>query len=444
LLEALWAVSLAERPAGDESVLEVAGAARAAVKRSTRTPTVADLLLAGFATRATGPYAEAVPPLRRAVDMLRDGETSDDERLRWLGLGWVAASELLEEAARDLLARQWVHLAREQGALTRLSQALIVLGVSEAWAGRLDASDGSFAERRDINDAIGFAGTGGRTSPHQAIVYAWRGREAEARALADEVILEATANQLGGNVSFTDYALSVLEVGLGRYDAACSCALRVFERDPPYSGVRVLPELIEAAVRTGDHDAATAALARLSERAQATGTAWALGLLARCRAQLSADEAETEALYREAIGLLHGGLLAPERSRSHLLFGEWLRRQRRRREAREQLRIAYDMFERIGGEGFAERARVELLATGARARQRVPATRGELTQQEARIAGLAAEGETNAEIAAQMFISPNTVEYHLRKVFRKLDVRSRTQLARKMLEKDLNLRSPVD
>jgi DNA-binding CsgD family transcriptional regulator len=232
---------------------------------------------------------------------------------------------------------------------------------------------------------------------------------------------------------FADYALSVLDVGLGRYDSARECALRVFENDAPYCGTRVLPELVEAAVRVGDHDAASSAVDRLSEHARANPTPWALGLLARCRAQLDADGVDVEALYLEAIEQLQGHLLAPELARSHLLYGEWLRRQRRRVDAREQLRVAHEMLEAMGGEAFAERARAELLATGARARRRTHETRDELTQQELHIARLAAEGASNAEIAAQLFISPSTVAYHLRKTFRKLRVRSRTQLARLLL-----------
>ena len=432
LLWALASATVAGLSGTDEGVLEVAEAARALLARSSRDPTVAELLLAGFAARVTAPYAEAVPPLRRAVAMLGDGDVGDDVLIQLLGLGWVGASELLEEEARDAFARRWVRMAREQGALTRLSQALTVLGISEAWAGRLDASDACFAERREINEAIGFSGVRGWNSPHQVIVLAWRGREAEARALANAVLLEAMERRHADNIDFVRYALAVLDVGLGRYDSARDCALRVFEKDPPYVGIRVLPELVEAAVRTGDRKAAANALDRLSERAHSIGTSWALGLLARCRAQL-VDDSEAEPLYRKAIEQLAGSLLAPELARAHLLYGEWLRRQRRRRDARAELRIAHEMFERMGGEAFAERARTELLATGARARKRTDETRDELTQQEKRVAQLAAEGATNAEIAAQLFISPSTVQYHLRKVFRNLGVRSRTQLARMFL-----------
>jgi DNA-binding NarL/FixJ family response regulator/energy-coupling factor transporter ATP-binding protein EcfA2 len=432
LLEALLTATLAGNSDGVDGTVEIARAARTAAKRSTREPTVADLLLEGLSARVIAPYAEAAPPLRRAVELLRGGAVDDDTRLRWLGVGWVAASELWEEEARETLAKQWARLAREQGALTRLSQALTVLGISEAWAGRLDASDACFAERREIDMAIGFTGAASRAYPHQVIVLAWRGREAETRTLAEAAMVELTERGQTESMDFIHYALSVLDVGLGRYQAAIDSALHVLERDPPYSGVRALPELVEAAVRTGDRDLAGKGLQRLSERALASGSPWALGLLARCKAQLAEDEAES--LYREAIERLGGRLLAPELARAHLLYGEWLRRGRRRTDAREQLRVALETFERIGGEAFAERARTELLATGARAPKRHHEARTELTPQESRVAALAAEGATNSEIGAQLFISASTVEYHLRKVFRKLGVRSRTQLARVLLE----------
>jgi DNA-binding CsgD family transcriptional regulator len=432
LLEALRAATLAGHSDGVDGTVEIARAARAAAKRSTREPTVADLLLEGFSARVIAPSAEAARPLRRAVELLRGDAVDDDTRLRWLGVGWVAASELLEEEARDTLAKQWARLAREQGALTRLSQALTVLGISEAWAGHLDRSDACFAERREIDMAIGLTGAASRAYPHQVIVLAWRGREAETRSLAEAAMVELTVRRHTESIDFIHYALCVLEVALGRYQAALDSALHVFERDPPYCGVRVLPEVVEAAVRTGDLGLADIGLQRLSERALASGTPWALGLLARCKAQLAEDDAE--ALYREAIERLGGRLLTPELARAHLLYGEWLRRRRRRADAREQLRVALETFERVGGEAFAERARTELLATGGRARKRTDVARAELTQQESRVAALAAEGATNSEIGAQLFISPSTVEYHLRKVFRKLGVRSRTQLARVFLE----------
>ena len=223
----------------------------------------------------------------------------------------------------------------------------------------------------------------------------------------------------------------MLELGLGNYQAALQYALGVYEDDAPHLVDYVLPDLVEAAARCGETGIADAALERLAERATAAGTPLVLGLLARSRALLAADD-DAEPLYAEAIGHLGQCRARPQLARAHLVYGEWLRRQRRRRDAREQLRTAHDMFESMGAEAFAERARVELLATGERARQRVAGAEDELTPQEARIARLVSQGDSNRDIAAQLFLSPSTIDYHLRKVFRKVGVTSRTQLARTM------------
>ena len=223
----------------------------------------------------------------------------------------------------------------------------------------------------------------------------------------------------------------MLELGLGNYQAALQYALGVYENNAPFFGDQVLPELVEAAARCGETEPAEAALARLAERALAADTPLALGLLARSRALLAGDD-NAEPLYADAIVHLGQCLARPQLARAHLLYGEWLRSQRRRRDAREQLRAAHDMFASMGAEAFAERARIELLATGERARQRTAETAGELTTQEAQIARLVSQGESNRDIAAQLFLSPSTVDYHLHKVFRKLGVTSRIQLAHTM------------
>jgi DNA-binding CsgD family transcriptional regulator len=245
---------------------------------------------------------------------------------------------------------------------------------------------------------------------------------------------EAFARERGLHVALAHFAIAVLEVGLGRYEAALTAARAACDEAGLFVLTPALPELIEAAVRAGERQAAVAAVARLSEWAGGSATNWALGTLARSRALLE-DGAPAEELYREAIDRLRASRAAPQLARAHLLYGEWLRRERRRREAREQLRTARDMFIFMGAHAFAKRARDELTATGEHARRRlVDAPADLLTAQEARIAGLVCEGATNAAIGAQLFISPRTVEYHLHKVFRKLGVSSRTQLARLLLE----------
>ena len=221
--------------------------------------------------------------------------------------------------------------------------------------------------------------------------------------------------------------LTTLELSLGHYDAARLSALSLFDDDPVFVGTIFLPDVVEAMVRSDDLEGAHRALARLSERALPSGTPWALGLLARASA-LMAHDVRAEELYVEAVEHLERAGVYTDLARAHLLYGEWLRRQRRRRDAREQLRAAHDMFQAMGAGLFAQRARVELLATGEHVRTRDPSTSDELTPQEQQVAELAAAGESNAEIAAQLFISPHTVAYHLRKVYPKLGVTSRHRL----------------
>jgi DNA-binding CsgD family transcriptional regulator len=266
-----------------------------------------------------------------------------------------------------------------------------------------------------------------------ALVYAWlvlggwRGVEADATAVIDAAVESATVRGEGRVLALADYATSVLNNGLGRYEAAIDSAQRGSEDDDQGYVGWSLAELIEAAARSGRPEIAASALQRLEERAHAAGTDWALGVLARSRALMSEGD-DADALYREAIERLERTRIRVELARARLLYGEWLRRQHRRIDAREQLRAAHDAFSRIGAEAFAERARRELLATGETARARTEDTRDVLTPQEAQIAQLARDRHTNPEIGAQLFISPRTVEYHLSKVFTKLGIRSRKEL----------------
>jgi len=263
-----------------------------------------------------------------------------------------------------------------------------------------------------------------RSLGHLVELLAWQGRETAARAAADVLI-----HRWGGAlVSHAYHSLTVLELGLGRYTEALAWSVPGFADDCPGRGCRLLPDLVEAAVRSGDRTIAAAALDRLTERASLAGTPAALGVLARCRALAAAGE-DVEARYRESIDLLGRTGVATELARSHLLYGEWLRRRKRRTAARGQLSIACDMLTGLGAEAFAGRARAELLATGEHARSRTaPADHGP-TPREQQVAALAAAGLTNTEIAVRLFLAVSTVEYHLSKVFRKLDISSRRQLA---------------
>lgn len=398
------------------------------------TPTCpADFLLDGYAALIITGYTTGTPLLRHAIQRMGNGELDATDGLRWLGLVSLAAQSLFDDEALQTLASRWVRLAREHAALTILPIALAYLGAAELAAGRLKECDSLYEQSLEISAATGNPGMLGAAARGNAYLLAWRGKEAHARAGAAAHLAYALERDQTGIAHFARYALMILELGLGRYQAALENALPIYEDDPPSAGSWVLPNLVEAAARSGRAGAAHDALNRLSERALASGTPLARGLLARSRALLASD-AEAESLYRESLDQLGQSSARPELARSHLLFGEWLRRQGRRRDARDGLRTAHDMFVSMGIEAFAERARLELLATGERARKRTVETQIQLTPQERQIARLVRDGARNQEIAAQLFISPSTVQYHLVKVFRKLGVTSRTQLARVLVD----------
>jgi DNA-binding CsgD family transcriptional regulator len=335
---------------------------------------------------------------------------------------------LWDDTRWELIAAGHVQLARETGALGELPLALSQRVYAHLFAGELTAAASLVEEIRtstEASDAVFL--------PYGALgLLVLRGHEAEARYLIEHSRLELIQRGEGIGLSMLDWAEAVLYNGLGRYEDACAAALRASE-DPHALAASNwgMAELVEAAARAGNPDLAGDALRRLVDRTGASGTNWALGIAARSRALL-VDGQDAEALYVEATERLARSHMAVDRARAHLLYGEWLRRERRRVDARRELRVAHDLFGDFGVEAFAERARVELEATGERARKRTVDTLDQLTPQEAQIARLVAEGDTNREIAARLFISPSTVEYHLRKVFRKLDVKSRTQLARRM------------
>ncbi|HYX59172.1 MAG TPA: LuxR C-terminal-related transcriptional regulator, partial [Streptosporangiaceae bacterium] len=404
-------------------LLEVCRAA-GAVPAPPGPPHPADLVLAGLAMVVTDGPAAAAPTLRRALRAFNDVGMTSAEELRW---GWFAqavASVLWDDGTwRAMLVRQ-VRLAREAGALDQLPIMLGALGTAVAWSGDFAAAAALSAEADAVCEV-----TGSRAAPFTAMMLAsLRGDQAEAARLIEATIAEATAGGQGIAVAYAHWAAAILANGLGQYEAALAAARQASEDTSTlYISMWALPELIEAAARTGDTGVAAEALTRLAEFTRAGGTDFGLGIEARSRALLSAGET-AENLYREAIERLGRTRLRPELARAHALYGEWLCRENRRTDAREQLRTAHDMLAVMGAEAFAERARHELLAAGETVHQRTAEPVSALTAQEAHIARLAADGQTNPEIAAQLFLSARTVEWHLHKIFTKLGSSSRRQL----------------
>jgi DNA-binding CsgD family transcriptional regulator len=435
LMVAMWAGDLGS-PGGVREAAEAALAAPPAADP----PRAADIVLDAIALRFTHGYAAAAPALTRALELLLALDSSPDEARRWLWLvGARTASALIAVELWDFESWQaltvgQVQAARDSGAFVRLQFALTYLARAHLLAGEPAAAAEVLDEVRLIADATG--------NPPVAIdammLAAWRGQEPEAAEVIEATVEAATARGFGGMlVDFADHASSVLYNGLGRHDAARDAARRAFERDQLGFGPWIVPELAEAASRTGDEALVRAALDWLSERTRVTPTDWALGIQARLQALLGEGQS-AEGLYRESIDRLGRTRVRAELARSQLLYGEWMRRQGRRVDAREQLRAAHGMLETMGLEAFAERARRELLATGETVRKRAPQAAGPrageagtaLTTQEAQVARLAYEGLSNPEISTRLFISPRTVQYHMRKVFTKLGISSRGQLHR--------------
>jgi DNA-binding CsgD family transcriptional regulator len=424
-LDALSAGMFAGRFAGPGgSAPEVARAARTAPPPSA--PRGSDLLLDALATLFDDTYEAAVPILRRAQAAFSTDESAI-EQLRWLWLATIASVQLWDDAGWETLSERHVRLARRTGALSDLPLALTQRVYMHLLAGELTAAASLVDEIHAATDALGST-----LAPYgQVGLAALRGREAEAVDLIGRTRAEVTQRGEGIGASVVDWAEAVLNNGLARYEDARSAALRVVGHPDLNPSTWVMPEVIEAAVRAGTPELAADTQRRLVDMTRVSGTDWALGLAARSQALLVEDE-RAEELYLHAIERLGRTRIRADLARAHLLYGEWLRRERRRLDARKQLRLAHDLFSDFGMEAFAERARVELEATGEHARRRTVDALGQLTPQEAQISRLVAQGCTNREIAAQLFISPSTVEYHLHKVFRKLDVKSRTQLARRM------------
>jgi DNA-binding CsgD family transcriptional regulator len=418
-LDALCATVYGGSVASGCQPVEVARRALAAARPEP--PRAIDLLLDGLALKITEGYSKAAPALRRALDAFESDDVSVVEGLGWGWLACYVASTLYEHDRQYELATRHVRLAREAGALMILPNTLGQLVGIHLRNGELGTAA---ALMEEVEAAV--SATGGHVSMHLRLSLAvFQGREAEARNLIDAI--EAVgANGLGGHVVLWGSAL--LYNSLGRYADAMGAGLREHDDlEPVVSPAWVRPELIEAAVRCGARDVATGALERLAENTQASSTGWALGLEARARALLAEGD-EAERLYREAIEHLTGAGSDVDLMRGHLLFGEWLRREGRRVDARRELRTAAEAFRAMGVQAFADRAARELLATGETVRRRSIETNDELTPQERQIAHFARDGLSNPEIGARLFLSPRTVEWHLRKVFGKLGIHSRHEL----------------
>lgn len=424
-LESLAAAMLASGFQGPEQLHEAADAATAA-PAAPQPPRVSDLLLDGLTEHLIKGYANAVPSLTQALTLMVASDSETDQFGRcWLTrhrVGSTIALELWDYESASALALRQVQVTRRAGAFVQLQFGLNLLATIELLAGRLSAAATFTAEDRMIaavtgNLAVGYG---------DVLLAAFQGHEVHTTGLLRTVETNAAQGQ-DNVVNLVDYASAVLQNGLGRHDVAEQCAWRLFERGIVGHGTLVVSELAEAASRTGELAHLHAALEWLTERARVTPTDWALGVEARTRALLSVGD-DCDRLFRESIERLSRTRLRAELARTHLLYGEWLRREGRRVDARAQLRTSHHMLADMGMQGFAERARRQLLATGETAQKRTVGAHNALTPQEGHIASLAGDGHTNPQIAVQLFISPRTVEWHLRKIFAKLDITSRRQL----------------
>jgi DNA-binding CsgD family transcriptional regulator len=422
-LSAWMAALFAGRLGGPAGLLEVSRAARA-LPPLAHAPRPVDLILDGLAQLVTEGPASAAQKLRQAARAFADADITVEERLRWGSIAHAAASAVWDDDAwRELLTRQ-VRLARAAGALDQLPVDLGALAMSAAWSGNFATAASLITESDAVCEA-----TGSRAAPYAAMMLAsFRGDHAGAIPLIEATIAEATAGGQGLAVTYARWAAAILYNSLGRYDEALAAARRASEDTPGlYVSMWALPELIEAAARSGDTHIAGDALAQLTQTTQASGTDVALGIEARSRALVSGPRT-AETLYREAIDRLGRTQLRPELARAQLVYGEWLRREHRRTDARAQLRTAHELLDAMGMTAFAERAERELRATGEAVRKRAAEAPSTLTAQELHIARLARDGRTNPEIGAQLFLSTRTVEWHLSQVFVKLGIGSRREL----------------
>jgi DNA-binding CsgD family transcriptional regulator len=425
-LEALDAARFAGPLARGADFVEVSRAALAGAAPH-RPPRPTDLLLQGIATLPIDGHAAAAPILKAALSAFREEPDLGPGESRWISAACRAAWDFWDEESWRLLATRELRRARDAGALTAMPLLLSSLSFVHALCGELSTAESLLEELRATTAATGI--------PVHLYVEIWvaglRGREPELSSLVEDLTADAKARGEGFALAFAGQASAVLYNGLGRYEEAFA-AVREATDVAPYSELSTpsaVAELVEAAARTGERRIAELAFERLTLSTQPSGSDWALGVEARSRALLS-DGETADRLYQEAIERLRRTPVRVQLARTHLLCGEWLRRERRRSDARDQLRTALELFTSTGAEAFAARAERELIATGERIRKHRIESREQLTAQETQIARLARDGLSNAEIGERLFISQHTVAYHLRKVFTKLDITSRNQLGR--------------
>ncbi len=434
-LEALVAAIYAGRLAHGQDAADIARAAQAASFGDGEPLPHSQLLLRGLAVRLTDGYAAAAPMLAEALRRYR----AQPQELDWLSVSYnLVAMDLWDDEAWFSLAAGQVRLARANGTLSWLPFALDYLAEIHIQAGQLSAAEALLTEGERIDPGIRAANL-----PYISLLLAaWRGNAPTAAQLTEVMVQSASDRGEGAALTYTEYANAVLHNGLGNYSLAAEAAHQASAVDEFVISPWALYELTEAAVRSDQREQAATAADRLSEIAAASGSDWACGAAARSRALL-AEGGAAEQEYREAIERLSRTRMATHLARARLSYGEWLRRENRRIDARDQLRPAYEAFASMGTQAWAERARRELLATGEKVRRRTKGTRDQLTPQEEEIAQLARDGRTNPEIGAQLFIGARTVEWHLRKVFTKLDISSRRELDQALSRRGKHLNAAV-
>jgi DNA-binding CsgD family transcriptional regulator len=424
-LEALRAAVFVGRQARGTGLRDVSRAALAGPPPPA-SPRPRDLLLQGLAIQTTEGFAAGAPILKEALNGFRHEADLPPSETRWLSFAIYATANLWDDEAWRILSERDLESARDDGALTRIPLALNLVGYIYAISGELARAESLLDEIRAATEATGV--------PSHNYVALWvaalRGREDDLATLVETTATEALERGEGTVLGIAKRATAALNNSLGRYDVALAAVREAVDGDPfdELGSPRTMPELIEAAVRCGELPLAERALERLAESTRASGTDWALGVEGRSRALLTEGDAADD-LYRQAIERLMRTRNRLQLARTHLLYGEWLRREHRRLDAREQLRDALALFTSMGAEAFVGRAERELRATGEHVARRDVETRDELTAQETQVARLARDGLSNSAIGGRLFISQHTVAYHLRKVFTKLDITSRHQLA---------------